>query len=212
MRILAIDDTRTLRELLCRTLRAAQHDVIEAEKTARKSLKPSLLRAPPGHHHHPVRRAHFSTASSTPAQLAGSAPTTAKYRSSSSPPRAASPRSRPRAARPAPQGLDASPPSTHKRLASTCLTSLRKVGRTATSRVPRFVSSRSAHVTPDTGPAMDALGFHADLLRPVQRLRFDKLEDPRGCRRWPRATRGVRGVASGAAPSIPSKAARHRST
>ncbi len=31
MRILAIDDTRTLRELLCRTLRAAQYDVVEAE-------------------------------------------------------------------------------------------------------------------------------------------------------------------------------------
>lgn len=31
MRILAIDDTRTLRELLCRTLRAASHDVVEAE-------------------------------------------------------------------------------------------------------------------------------------------------------------------------------------
>jgi two-component system, chemotaxis family, chemotaxis protein CheY len=31
VRILAIDDTRTLRELLCRTLRAAKHDVIEAE-------------------------------------------------------------------------------------------------------------------------------------------------------------------------------------
>ncbi len=31
MRILAIDDTRTLRELLCRTLRAASYDVVEAE-------------------------------------------------------------------------------------------------------------------------------------------------------------------------------------
>jgi two-component system chemotaxis response regulator CheY len=31
VRILAIDDTRTLRELLCRTLRAAQYDVVEAE-------------------------------------------------------------------------------------------------------------------------------------------------------------------------------------
>jgi two-component system chemotaxis response regulator CheY len=31
MRILAIDDTRTLRELLCRTLRAARYDVVEAE-------------------------------------------------------------------------------------------------------------------------------------------------------------------------------------
>lgn len=31
MRILAIDDTRTLRELLCRTLRQAKHDVVEAE-------------------------------------------------------------------------------------------------------------------------------------------------------------------------------------
>ncbi len=30
MRILAIDDTRTLRELLCRTLRAARYDVVEA--------------------------------------------------------------------------------------------------------------------------------------------------------------------------------------
>jgi two-component system, chemotaxis family, chemotaxis protein CheY len=31
VRILAIDDTRTLRELLCRTLRAACYDVVEAE-------------------------------------------------------------------------------------------------------------------------------------------------------------------------------------
>ena len=31
MRILAIDDTRTLRELLCRTLRQASYDVVEAE-------------------------------------------------------------------------------------------------------------------------------------------------------------------------------------
>ncbi|MHB2167192.1 response regulator [Alsobacter sp. R-9] len=31
MRILAIDDTRTLRELLCRTLRAARYEVVEAE-------------------------------------------------------------------------------------------------------------------------------------------------------------------------------------
>jgi two-component system, chemotaxis family, chemotaxis protein CheY len=31
VRILAIDDTRTLRELLCRTLRAARYDVVEAE-------------------------------------------------------------------------------------------------------------------------------------------------------------------------------------
>ncbi|WP_406856766.1 MULTISPECIES: response regulator [unclassified Alsobacter] len=31
MRILAIDDTRTLRELLCRTLRGASYDVVEAE-------------------------------------------------------------------------------------------------------------------------------------------------------------------------------------
>lgn len=31
MKILAIDDTKTLRDLLCMTLRAAGHDVVEAE-------------------------------------------------------------------------------------------------------------------------------------------------------------------------------------